>query len=120
MELDNDGVPVWSRYNQKPAYLPEIEELNSSIEIIPRLALAHEPQSPYYAALCTMSQLNSQIGGYPSWVQDPTYPLCPCCEQRMRFIGQIDYADFDEYAEGIFYMFVCPKDNITATIYQQS
>lgn len=120
MELDNDGVPVWSRYNQKPAYLPDIDDVNSSIEIIPRLALAHEPQSPYYAALWTMSQLNSQIGGYPSWVQDPTYPLCPCCEQRMRFIGQIDYADFDEYAEGIFYMFVCPKDNITATIYQQS
>ncbi len=23
----------------------------------------------------------------------------------MRYIGKIDYVDFDEYAEGIFYMF---------------
>lgn len=120
MELDNHGVPIWSRYNQEPAYLPDINDLNSSTEIPPSLVLSHEPQSPYYAADWTMSQLDSQIGGHPSWVQDPEYPLCPCCERRMRYIGQIDYADFDEYAEGIFYMFVCPKDRITATVYQQS
>lgn len=70
-----------------------------------------------------MSQLDSQMGGHPSWVQDSEYPICPCCTRRMMFIGQIlqiDYADIDEYAEGIFYMFICPKDRITATVYQQS
>ncbi|SKB01357.1 hypothetical protein SAMN04244570_2698 [Sporosarcina newyorkensis] len=120
MELDNDGVPIWSRYNQEPDYLPDIDDVNSSNEHPPSLVLSHEPQSPYYAAVWAMSQLNSQIGGHPSWVQDPEYPVCPCCERRMRFIGQIDYADFDEYAEGIYYMFICPKDRITATVYQQS
>ncbi|WP_225223741.1 DUF1963 domain-containing protein [Solibacillus merdavium] len=120
MELDNDGMPVWSRYNQEPVYLSDMDDVNSSIETSPNLVLSQEPQSPYYAAVWTMSQLNSQIGGHPSWVQDPEYPVCPCCERRMRFIGQIDYADYDEYAEGIYYMFICPKDYITATIYQQS
>ncbi|MEB2299617.1 DUF1963 domain-containing protein [Lysinibacillus xylanilyticus] len=120
MELDNHGVPVWSRYNQEPDYLPDIDDVNSSTETPPNLVLSHKPQSPYYAAVWTMSQLDSQIGGHPSWVQDSEYPFCPCCERRMRYIGQIDYADFDEYAEGIFYMFICPKDRITATVYQQS
>lgn len=120
MELDNHGVPVWSRYNQEPDYHPDIEDVNSSTEAPPSLVLSYEPQSPYYAAVWTMSQLDSQIGGHPSWIQDPEYPVCPCCERRMRYIGQIDYADFDEYAEGIFYMFICSKDRITATVYQQS
>lgn len=63
---------------------------------------------------------DSQICGHPSWVQDADYPSCPCCGKRMRFIGQIDWADFVHLGEGIFYMFVCPEDNVTATLYQQS
>lgn len=120
MELDNHGVPVWSRHNQEPDYLPDIDNLISEAETTPSLVLSYEPQSPYYAAVWTMSQLNSQIGGHPTWIQEPEYPVCPCCERRMQYIGQIDYADFDEYAEGIFYMFLCPTDKMTATAYQQS
>lgn len=120
MELDKHGVPIWSRYNQEPDYLPDMDDVNGGIETSLSLVLSQEPQSPNYAAVWTMSQLNSQIGGHPSWVQDPEYPICPSCERRMSYIGQIDHADFNEYAEGIFYMFVCPKDRITATAYQQS
>lgn len=120
MELDNKGMPVWSRFNQEPNYLPDFDDVNSNTESLVPLSLSSEPQSPYYASVWTMSQLDSQIGGHPSWVQDPEYPICPCCELRMRFIGQLDFADFDEYAEGIFYMFICPENRITATIYQQS
>ncbi len=120
MELDNKGMPVWSRFNQEPDYLPDFEDVNSSAVSLAPLSLLSEPQSPYYASVWTMSQLDSQIGGHPSWVQDSEYPVCPCCERRMRFIGQIDFADFDEYAEGIFYMFICPENRITATVYQQS
>ncbi|MEG0383146.1 MAG: DUF1963 domain-containing protein [Solibacillus sp.] len=120
MELGNNGVPVWSRYNEQPNYFPNIDDVNSESDLSPHLVLSHEPQSPYFAAVWTMSQLNSQIGGYPGWVQEPEYPVCPCCERKMRFIGQIDYAEFEEYAEGIFYMFLCSTDSITATVYQQS
>ena len=120
MELDHKGMPVWSQFNQEPEYLPDSEEVISMTISSAPLLLSSVPQSPYYASVWTMSQLDSQIGGHPSWVQDPEYPVCPCCERRMRFIGQIDLADFDEYAEGIFYMFICPKNRVTATLYQQS
>ncbi|GKV54475.1 DUF1963 domain-containing protein [Sporosarcina sp. NCCP-2222] len=119
MELGN-GVPVWSRYNEEPDYLPDMDDIDSTIELSPRLVLSKEPQSQYYAAEWTMSQLDSQIGGHPSWVQDAEYPVCPCCERRMQFLGQVDYADFDKYGEGILYLFICPEDRMTATTYQQS
>lgn len=120
MELDDKGGLVWSRYNQEPDYLPDVEAIDSSTVSTPVLSLSLEPQSPYYASNWALSQLDSQIGGHPSWVQDSEYPVCPCCERRMQFIGQMDYADFDEYSEGIYYMFICPEDRITATLYQQS
>lgn len=120
MELDDMGGPAWSRYNQEPDYLPDAEDVDSSTVSTPVLSLSSEPQSPYYASNWALSQLDSQIGGHPSWVQDSEYPVCPCCERRMQFIGQMGYADFDEYSEGIFYMFICPEDMITATVYQQS
>ncbi|OPA72929.1 DUF1963 domain-containing protein [Paenibacillus selenitireducens] len=120
VELDRQGVPVWSRFNQKPAYLPSFDSEDSSGMTGPRLTLSSEPHSPYYAAIWTLSQQDSQIGGHPSWVQDADYPFCPCCAKRMRFIGQVDWADFDNLGEGIFYMFVCAEDKVTATLYQQS
>lgn len=120
MELDHQGVPVWSGFNQKPEYLPSFNSEDSSAEIVPRMTLSPEPQSPYYAAVWTLTQQDSQIGGHPSWVQDADYPVCPCCDKRMRFIGQVDWEDFDQYGEGIFYMFVCTEDKMTATLYQQS
>lgn len=120
MDLDNNGIPLWSPFNQVPDYLPDYEDENISTVSSTLLSLSSMPQSPYYASIWTLSQLGSQIGGHPSWVQDPEYPVCPCCERRMRFIGQIDFADFDQCAEGIFYMFLCQRNKITATIYQQS
>lgn len=120
MELDSEGAPAWSRYNEEPDYLPDMDDVDITIEPSRRLGLSNEPQSPYYAAEWTLPQLDSQIGGHPSWVQDPEYPVCPCCERRMQFIGQLDYADFDKYGEGIFYLFLCPEDRMTATAYQHS
>lgn len=121
MELDQQGEPVWSRFNQKPDYLPNWDDEDSSVTVEEiKLTLSSEPHSPYYAASWTLTQQDSQIGGHPSWVQDADFPHCPCCAQRMRFIGQLDWADFDQYGEGIFYMFICTEDRMTATLYQQS
>lgn len=121
MELDQQGEPVWSRFNQKPDYLPNWDDEDSSVTVeAAKLTLTSEPHSPYYAATWTLTQQDSQIGGHPSWVQDADFPYCPCCAQRMQFIGQMDWADFDQYSEGIFYMFICTEDRLTATLYQQS
>lgn len=120
MELNHQCTPVWSRFNLKPEYLPHHEEEHSSDVNVPALTLLNEPHSPFYASVWTLSQQGSQIGGHPSWVQDADYPQCPCCSQRMRFIGQMDWADYEPYGEGIFYMFICTDDRLTATLYQQS
>ncbi|TWO68661.1 DUF1963 domain-containing protein [Caenimonas sedimenti] len=31
-----------------------------------------------------------RVGGYPTWVQSAEYPACPGCEERMRFVLQLD------------------------------
>lgn len=121
MDLDREGAPTWSRSNREPDYLRYFDEDDYGYDATEwNLTLSDEPRSPFYAANWALSQPDSQIGGHPSWVQDAEYPECPCCHKRMRFIGQVDWADFDNYGEGIFYMFLCPEDMITATLYQQS
>ncbi len=35
--------------------IPDLDDVNSSTEPPPNLVLSHEPQSPYYAAVWTMS-----------------------------------------------------------------
>ncbi|MEK5163881.1 DUF1963 domain-containing protein [Paenibacillus sp. FSL R5-0527] len=119
MELDGQGAPVWSRFNEEPDYLPFFDPEDSVVVPGLKPVLSSEPRSPYHASLWTLAQKDSQIGGHPSWVQDAEYPDCPCCDKRMRFIGQVDWADFN-LGEGIFYMFICPEDMLTATVYQQS
>lgn len=122
MELDGDGAPSWSAYNRKPDYLPDIELEEYSREYLlvgPQLMLSSIPRSAYYAAVWELDS-HSKFGGYPGWVQDAEYPNCPCCGRSMFFIGQLDWSDLEDYGEGIYYMFICPKDRITATTYQQS
>jgi len=123
MELDSLGVPVWSRFNREPDYLPvfdpEDSEPFAAAGNAGEPALSATPRSPFYAAEWGMSQQGSQIGGHPGWVQDAEYPQCPCCSKRMRFVGQVNWDDF-HMGEGVFYMFVCPEDRLTASVYQQS
>nr|WP_309271697.1 DUF2625 family protein [Paenibacillus sp.] len=121
MELGADGVPRWSEYNRKPEHMSDVEECSEEyLQAGPELRLSTKPRSAFYAAIWELSQQCSQLGGHPSWVQDAELPDCPCCGQSMFFIGQLDWSDLEQYGEGIYYMFVCPKDRMTATTYQQS
>lgn len=120
MEADPSGAPVWSVHNQIPDYLSDLPDEDEMAPEAAPLVLSPVPRSPYYGADWALSQQDSQLGGFPGWVQDAEYPVCPCCGRRMTFVGQMDYADFVEYGEGLFYMFVCPDDRMTATVYQQS
>jgi hypothetical protein len=36
-----------------------------------------------------------KIGGYPTWTQDPAWPDCPACGQRMAHLLTINSAEFD-------------------------
>lgn len=121
MELDAGGAPQWSGYNRTPDYLPDQDEQDEAYgDGWPELVLSSEPRSPFYAAIWELSQHGTQLGGHPSWIQDAYYPPCPCCSKSMRFVGQIAWEDIEDYGEGIYYMYVCPEDRLTATTYQQS
>lgn len=119
MELDSEGEAVWSEYNEKPEFLPndagdlEVPQENC-------LYRKREKRPVLFAANQFLPVSFSQIGGYPTWQQDAAYPLCPKCQKRMMFVGQIDSADVEEYGEGLYYGFACLKCGVTATGYQQT
>ncbi|MWV43136.1 DUF1963 domain-containing protein [Paenibacillus sp. HJL G12] len=123
MEYDAWGQAYWSGVNVIPEYLGDVmpEEYSEGfLPAEPQLTCSFESRSAYYASIWEMSQQSSQLGGHPSWVQDAQYPDCPRCGQSMHFIGQLDGSDLEAYGEGIYYMFICTEDRMTATTYQQS
>lgn len=123
MELDSVQGARWSAFNRKPDYLPETdadEESRAYLSAGKQFRIAEEPRNTYHAVQWTMEPWASQIGGYPTWIQDAEYPECPCCSQRMHFIGQLDWEAVEEYGEGIYYMFLCPEGRMSATLFQQS
>ncbi|MFB3894696.1 MAG: hypothetical protein ACE14V_00175 [bacterium] len=40
--------------------------------------------------------LRSKLGGKPDWEQYDETPICPSCNEKMTFIGQIDSIEHDE------------------------
>ncbi|WP_018753785.1 hypothetical protein [Paenibacillus sanguinis] len=121
MELDEQGNTRWSSYNQRPDYLPERKPGESrSDETFPPFRLAASPRHGWHAASWMLESAASQLGGHPTWIQDTEYPICPCCGKRMINLGQIDWAEVEQYGEGNYYMFLCPQDRITATNFQQT
>ncbi|WP_042196620.1 hypothetical protein [Paenibacillus camerounensis] len=123
MELDSLQGARWSAFNRKPGYLPETdpeEERREYLSAGKQFRIAEKARNTYYAVQWTMEPWASQIGGYPTWIQNGEYPLCPCCSQSMHFIGQLDWEAVEEYGEGIYYMFLCPEGRMSATLFQQS
>lgn len=62
----------------------------------------------------------SQIGGHPSWINDPVYPRCPTCSRLMMTVAQIALEDFVRHAEGIFYVHYCSGCSVAGVSYDQS
>ncbi|MDF9842334.1 MULTISPECIES: DUF1963 domain-containing protein [unclassified Paenibacillus] len=123
MELDSVQGARWSAFNRKPDYLPDTnpaEESRAYLSAGKHFRIAEKPRNTYHAVQWTMEPWASQIGGYPTWIQDAEYPECPCCSERMHFIGQLDWEAVEDYGEGIYYMFLCPKGRMSATLFQQS
>lgn len=120
MEMNEHGEVVWSKYNRKPSYLPELDEEATTFTLKETFKLAEQPRALYHSAEWMLEGTNSQIGGHPSWIQDAYFPTCPCCNKKMRFIGQVDFEQVTDGYEGIYYMFVCSSDQITTTLFQQT
>lgn len=118
-EVDAEGGSAWSPANEPPAFVgepaaPWAEE---------RLVLGERHRTPLAARPFVGEGPASQVGGYPSWLQEPEYPLCPECGEPMTFIGQVQLADLaagtEELAEGVVYAFLHASCGRAATLYQQ-
>jgi hypothetical protein len=119
MEITDTGEANWSEYNERPSYLPDDSD---TWEYMPQNSLSLSPKSRAadYAANEFLPTTFSQIGGMPTWIQDFAYPTCPKCNDTMMFLAQVSNEDIEEYGEGIYYSYICPSCNITATNYQQT
>lgn len=82
-------------------------ESNQNRSVMKRRALpvSNSPRNPYYSC-DPFSEHPSQLGGFPSWLQDPDYPECSSCDETMKFIGQ---AVDDDSSDTYFYCFICER-----------
>jgi hypothetical protein len=126
-DVDFDGASSWSDDNEKrPLILDKLPDDGSEIEmeelIQQPITLGALRRTPYEVVGRFMLDEPgiSQIGGHPEWIQGMEYPICPTCQRRMVCIAQISWEDFEEYAEGSTYAFVCLEDGKAATVYQQT
>ncbi|MEZ8804303.1 hypothetical protein AB6D78_24465 [Vibrio splendidus] len=119
MEYDTLGHSRWSPYNVKPEYLPDEANEWESVPNMP-LVISIEARPAHYAAYEFLPTTFSQVGGMPTWIQDASYPVCPCCKSTMLFLAQISNDEIDEHSEGVYYLYVCRNCKISAVNYQQT
>lgn len=118
MQLNDKGQSSWHAKNIKPEYLPE----NTEMDIIPEntLKVSSEKRLPSYTISEFTYNAKSQIGGFPTWIQDAEHINCIDCNKKMQYIGQIDMGEVEEYGEGNYYFHYCPDCKTTGTNYQQT
>lgn len=124
-DIDLAGTSVWSDDNDLDAFdRARIPRTAISEELFPSpeyaLGLGSKRRTPYETQSSEVCLHDSQIGGYPSWVQDAEYPMCPRCGTRMPFVGQLATEDIVENSEGITYAFACLPCGKATTVYQQT
>ena len=82
---------------------------------IPPFRLVPEPMTDAAAALPGFQWAGPeigtrhQLGGEPTWIQQPEHAECDTCHEQMTFYGQLDSIndDFVIGDAGIVYLFVC-------------
>ncbi len=72
------------------------------------LRISESTRNPFAAVDSGRSYNLSQVGGFPTWPQDATFPQCVECGQTMLFFMQIESMDFPllQY-EGVYHFFTC-------------
>ena len=70
--------------------------------------------SPFYGCF---SELDTTVGGYPQWVQDAEYLLCPSCGGTMKHLAQIPFGELVQ-GEGVIYVQICEKCEVLGGCFQ--
>jgi DNA-directed RNA polymerase subunit M/transcription elongation factor TFIIS len=118
MRIDNKGRSHWFEKNNKWEHLADDNEYDPIKKNL--LQFSIEPRKAEYAISQFVEISKSQIGGFPTWIQDSEHLSCPDCNEVMQFIGQIDMEDAGDYCEGIYYFHYCSECKMTGTNFQQT
>lgn len=121
---------VWLDSNKKSDILSTIledyktvaKDINDSTENLSEKTFVplEEERKATYTAHQFAEISRTQLGGMPTPINDMDYPICPRCGKVMKFIGQVDMGDLEEYGEGIYYFFTCERCKINGCNYDQS
>ena len=119
MNVGPDGEAFWHAGNQRPLYLPKD---NGRWQRLPanELTLSAKPRLLHHAVDWCLPITCSQVGGMPSWIQDPVHAQCPECTKGFVFVAQLAVEDVNAWGEGIYYALMCPDCSITVVRYQQT
>ncbi len=118
MDVDLMGGSIWSTLNAAEA---ETYPGNEMLFTPPthHLGLGPRCASPVEIAARGDGWDVSQLGGFPSWVQDADYVLCPTCHRRMTFVGQVTPEMVTDRAiDGVLYGLLCRECLCSTVIYQ--
>lgn len=121
-DIDTKGNVSWSEYNEKRDDVDIEEDDDEYEENIEnkQVYIDCTERTENYAANEFLDVKFTKIGGMPTCINDAYYPKCPKCGEEMVFVGQVSGEDFEDYAEGIYYGFVCKDCMIAATTYDQT
>jgi hypothetical protein len=97
--LDWNGKATWHKENEKPSYLPENSSTWDKFPLNP-LAYSEIPRHALEGANWLLPGVAfSQIGGFPTWIQDAHYPPCLGCGSPVPFLAQLSNEDYRECGE---------------------
>lgn len=123
-DIDASGNAHWSKANGEADQYLDRDLYGGYEDHMPtakrHLVLGPPRKTPYETIGLYWHTGLSQIGGYPEWVQYPEYPLCPDCQQTMKFVGQLEITDMHPGEEGMLYAFFCAPCGKATTAYQQT
>jgi hypothetical protein len=119
MKVGPDGGTLWHAANQRPRYLPKD---SGTWKRLPanELRLSAKPRLLLHAVDWCLPTTCSQVGGMPSWIDDPVHGQCPECTRGFVFVAQLAVEDVNAWGEGIYYALMCPDCSITVVRYQQT
>lgn len=118
MKVGERGECKWWEKNIKSGIsIPDIELVPIEQNV---LKISTEQKKAEYTISQFIPLSKSQIGGFPTWIQDAEHLTCPLCKEKMQYVGQIDMEDVQDYSEGIYYFHYCDDCKITGTNYQQT
>jgi hypothetical protein len=120
------GEPVFVRFHNTTAWTwvlsgptPTSPPSEFSLNLSPTAA-SLTPRSTWEAIDWCIADGISQLGGHPSWINDPTYPACPVCSRSTMTVAQVAPEDFVGPAEGVFYIHSCEKCAVVGVSYDQT